>query len=103
MGQICEGGQEWAIAERLYPIFRWRILRGCGGCSDRGLGWESGISKGFAFRPSPAKVVVVLDRDWGCLPAAFVRAICPVLSRALCRSEERRVGKECRSRWSPYH
>ena len=23
--------------------------------------------------------------------------------RALCRSEERRVGKECRSRWSPYH
>src|SRR5581483_12054052 len=24
------------------------------------------------------------------------------ISRA-CRSEERRVGKECRSRWSPYH
>src|SRR3989454_4940565 len=23
--------------------------------------------------------------------------------RALTRSEERRVGKECRSRWSPYH
>ena len=22
---------------------------------------------------------------------------------AECRSEERRVGKECRSRWSPYH
>ena len=22
---------------------------------------------------------------------------------ALVRSEERRVGKECRSRWSPYH
>ena len=21
----------------------------------------------------------------------------------ICRSEERRVGKECRSRWSPYH
>ena len=25
------------------------------------------------------------------------------LINALCRSEERRVGKECRSRWSPYH
>ena len=25
------------------------------------------------------------------------------LSYRLCRSEERRVGKECRSRWSPYH
>ena len=24
-------------------------------------------------------------------------------SRQLERSEERRVGKECRSRWSPYH
>ena len=23
--------------------------------------------------------------------------------RKLTRSEERRVGKECRSRWSPYH
>ena len=27
----------------------------------------------------------------------------PELSETLCRSEERRVGKECRSRWSPYH
>ena len=28
----------------------------------------------------------------------------PVLSvRRRARSEERRVGKECRSRWSPYH
>ena len=25
------------------------------------------------------------------------------LSRLSGRSEERRVGKECRSRWSPYH
>ena len=27
----------------------------------------------------------------------------PIDSLALTRSEERRVGKECRSRWSPYH
>src|SRR5690606_39817646 len=26
-----------------------------------------------------------------------------VLSPIHCRSEERRVGKECRSRWTPYH
>ena len=25
------------------------------------------------------------------------------LALAMARSEERRVGKECRSRWSPYH
>ena len=28
---------------------------------------------------------------------------CIAEALALCRSEERRVGKECRSRWSPYH
>src|SRR2546430_7591412 len=27
----------------------------------------------------------------------------PAMHRRLERSEERRVGKECRSRWSPYH
>src|SRR3982751_6970843 len=32
-------------------------------------------------------------------PACSVRQIVEVLTR----SEERRVGKECRSRWSPYH
>ena len=25
------------------------------------------------------------------------------VDRIIARSEERRVGKECRSRWSPYH
>src|SRR5256885_11388729 len=27
----------------------------------------------------------------------------PMIDPAASRSEERRVGKECRSRWSPYH
>src|SRR5260370_19450297 len=31
------------------------------------------------------------------------RSAVPRRARELCRSEERRVGKECRSRWSPYH
>ena len=26
-----------------------------------------------------------------------------IITLGLFRSEERRVGKECRSRWSPYH
>ena len=30
-------------------------------------------------------------------------AITTVLNKRHRRSEERRVGKECRSRWSPYH
>src|SRR5256885_16666793 len=34
------------------------------------------------------------DEDYVALLKRFAKA---------CRSEERRVGKECRSRWSPYH
>ena len=51
-------------------------------------------------------VVVVGVRVWTstCTVEAATRLIVDWsdLSRVL-RSEERRVGKECRSRWSPYH
>ena len=47
---------------------------------------------------------------WGCVPVLLVvwhrvssTVACCLLSGAGSRSEERRVGKECRSRWSPYH
>src|SRR3712207_8869124 len=30
-------------------------------------------------------------------------AVIPAATDQVVRSEERRVGKECRSRWSPYH
>ena len=39
------------------------------------------------------------DRGYTLTPAQTATA----LKNALRRSEERRVGKECRSRWSPYH
>ena len=32
-----------------------------------------------------------------------IKVFIPTLRNILTRSEERRVGKECRSRWSPYH
>ena len=32
-----------------------------------------------------------------------VKSVNPVVVENISRSEERRVGKECRSRWSPYH
>jgi len=38
-----------------------------------------------------------MDRDLGSDYETVRRVI------ELIRSEERRVGKECRSRWSPYH
>ena len=40
-------------------------------------------------------------------PLGFGLACCAIemmsMAAARFRSEERRVGKECRSRWSPYH
>ena len=43
--------------------------------------------------------VEVWFRGWGWLPFDPT----PSRSGLAGRSEERRVGKECRSRWSPYH
>src|SRR5437588_11193416 len=37
------------------------------------------------------------------LKRAFSSQLAAELRNRLLRSEERRVGKECRSRWSPYH
>ena len=34
---------------------------------------------------------------------ALVQNALSLLTQPAARSEERRVGKECRSRWSPYH
>src|SRR3712207_6585441 len=35
--------------------------------------------------------------------ALMATTLVPAVALAPLRSEERRVGKECRSRWSPYH
>src|SRR6266404_6932901 len=37
------------------------------------------------------------------LPKVKIEAVVPNDQVERARSEERRVGKECRSRWSPYH
>ena len=50
----------------------------------------------------PAAVIVSLHADHIIEPkAAFLQLLRD--AAGLVRSEERRVGKECRSRWSPYH
>ena len=38
----------------------------------------------------------------GCKPK-FMSSTEIIVNKDEIRSEERRVGKECRSRWSPYH
>src|SRR5690554_3107703 len=54
-----------------------------------------------AFHTGPARGWADIGYSWGVCPHAYVFE-----GRGLYktqRSEERRVGKECRSRWSPYH
>ena len=43
------------------------------------------------------------DRDKDKKPILDVRELGIDFGGLTARSEERRVGKECRSRWSPYH
>ena len=58
---------------------------------------------------SPATVSRVLNQDETLTVTAEVRNQILKIAHELnyippkMRSEERRVGKECRSRWSPYH
>ena len=45
-----------------------------------------------------------VDHEIAHIGQMFASDLCPVAGKdVLERSEERRVGKECRSRWSPYH
>src|SRR2546422_9617618 len=54
----------------------------------------------FRVREKPMPAVVVCPHEAVALGAAH--GFAQVTGRPQARSEERRVGKECRSRWSPY-
>ena len=61
------------------------------------------MSSGIA-NVSKQLVMGTVDKyDWVQLGAAIKHPMDKFLHLHLLRSEERRVGKECRSRWSPYH
>ena len=50
-------------------------------------------------------IIIARPRPWAlCCPRSKASSpACPSACPPTTRSEERRVGKECRSRWSPYH
>ena len=57
----------------------------------------------MAHSPMVARVVMMME-FFGISSAELVLNPCSVMVLLVqLRSEERRVGKECRSRWSPYH
>src|SRR5258706_5569885 len=64
------------------------------------LGAEIDIDDGYVVARAP-KGGLVGGRVH--LPKVSVGATHTIMMAASLRSEERRVGKECRSRWSPYH
>src|SRR2546422_5129225 len=66
--------------------------------------WSSDVCSSDLFRRAVRQFLkghAYAAADWSDLVAALERASGRKLKHW--RSEERRVGKECRSRWSPYH
>ena len=59
---------------------------------------KAGVQSRIIVAPEPAKRLLRALED---NIAKYERVFGPI--RTSDRSEERRVGKECRSRWSPYH
>ena len=54
------------------------------------------------------RTIICISRQYGSGGREIGEAVAkklgiPCYDKCLIRSEERSVGKECRSRWSPYH
>ena len=61
--------------------------------------FQEGMDRLLTYGPgAEERFTAALQADPGLAVAHVGRALL-----AAVRSEERRVGKECRSRWSPYH
>ena len=59
---------------------------------------QKAISKYWPIFVLPTLVAFIIGFIW-----PFIWGVYLSFQRFTTRSEERRVGKECRSRWSPYH
>ena len=57
----------------------------------------------FVFGRDTEAQTGALVQKYGARKVMIVYGGGSVIRSGLLRSEERRVGKECRSRWSPYH
>ena len=88
----ASGIWELRVAEAVpHSLYRFAITPRAGGAL---MLKSDPYARGFELRPGSAAYVVP--------PSAHVWGDADWL-RHRARSEERRVGKECRSRWSPYH
>src|SRR3989441_10450936 len=66
--------------------------------ADLVVRYQGGANAGHTVHSSAGEFVLHQ------IPSGILQgAVCLVGNGVVLRSEERRVGKECRSRWSPYH
>ena len=108
-----------ARLERLASLYRQMLLiRRCeeesarayaqgkiGGFLHLYIGQEA-VAVGACAALAPGDYVIGTYRDHGLAIAkgmAVKTVLAELYGKVTGRSEERRVGKECRSRWSPYH
>ena len=83
------------------------VLLDLDGCLWVGDEAVDGAADAVAALREAGKGIAFLTNDVRHAPEEFVRKLWRLGFQAsvdeVVRSEERRVGKECRSRWSPYH
>src|SRR5256885_11223969 len=81
-----------------------RAVRGCGiGAAEAETLTESELEQRVFGPASPGKPGPLVPPDCAWIHTELKRHRHVTLQLLWERSEERRVGKECRSRWSPYH
>jgi len=85
-------------------IVRWLVKAGDAVKEDQPL-VEVMTDKASVEIPSPrtGTIEAILVEEGAVVPVGTVLVSIAVAGGGAARSEERRVGKECRSRWSPYH
>ena len=76
------------------------VIRSEVGLSDEELSEMSITNPTYEKNPKSLDAKLIYSMF---IPCLGVGALVFVMLRSMARSEERRVGKECRSRWSPYH
>src|ERR1022692_1694108 len=100
------------IMQRYFLLFEGRLSSGVVALGHGAYGIPVAVDEQYPFvapqvRSEDIRPRAVIGHEIGILPshlggvreAIVLRPVEP----AIYRSEERRVGKECRSRWSPYH